>query len=161
MSSESALHVDDDGFVLLVAPDTYRGFVSESWTLDEILSHFVAQMNRASLFVAHPGPDAADEPLALETAPSARTAKRDASGVIEVGLQGLWLTDYAQLTMAAQYEDEPPITEWGSTRLPAEPGRYRIQLRELSEGDPTYVLTLTPDEAEIGEIGEIQSVPWF
>jgi|GEM_PF-6365524 len=78
MSSETLL-VDDDGFVCLVAPDTYRGFVSENWTLDEILSHFVAQMNRAS----------------------------------------------------------------------------------LSEGDPTYALTLTPDEAEDAEIGEVQSVPWF
>lgn len=161
MSSETTLHVDDDGFVCLVAPETYRGFVSEDWTLDEVLSHFVTQMNQASLFVAYPGPDGADEPLELETARSARNATREASGVIEVGPQGLWLTDYAQLTMAAQHEDEPSITDWGSTRLPAEPGRYHVVLRELAAGEPAYVLTLTPDDAETAVIDPTESVPWF
>lgn len=54
------LQVDPDGFVCVVAPDTYAGFVDANWNFDGLLACFVEQMNRGSLFVAHPGPDYGD-----------------------------------------------------------------------------------------------------
>ncbi|MBO0703502.1 MAG: hypothetical protein J2P38_11255, partial [Candidatus Dormibacteraeota bacterium] len=125
--------VDDDGFVCLVCPDRYIGYVDEDWTLEQVLERFVQQMNAGTLFVAYPGPDWTDEPFAVVAEPSAQAAAREATGGIRVGEGGVWLTDYIQLTMAAQYADSAPVATH-HTRLPIGPGAYRVTLRELSEG---------------------------
>ena len=154
-----SLEVDDDGFVCVVAPDSYEGFVDEDWTLDSLLARFVQQMNRGSLFVAYPGPDAANSEIAFGTEQAPTGAGREASGIVQVGTAGLWLTDYAELTMAAQFSDESPIASY-SQRLPVATGRYRITLREQdAEDESTFVLTVSP--VGLDEVVEQSSVPWF
>ena len=160
MSAEPiSLEVDDDGFVCVVAPDSYEGFVDEDWTLDRLLVRFVEQMNRGSLFVAYPGPDAANGEIVFGTEQAPAGTGREASGIVQVGEAGLWLTDYAELTMAAQFSDESPIASY-SQRLPVTAGRYRITLREeAAEDEPTFVLTVSP---VIGDtLIHRDSVPWF
>ncbi len=103
--------VDADGFVALVCPDTYSGYVDEDWTLDQLLTRFTEQMNSASLFVAYPGPDFSDHHLRIADVPLPTNALREVSGVVSVGEQGLWLTDYTQLTLAAQFRDELPMRD--------------------------------------------------
>lgn len=160
MSTEPmSLEVDDDGFVCVVAPDSYEGFVDEDWTLDRLLGRFVEQMNRGALFVAYPGPDAANSEIRLGTEQARAGTGREASGIVQVGAAGLWLTDYAELTMAAQFSDESPIASY-SQRLPVTAGRYRITLREeVVEDESTFVLAVSP--AGQNEIVEQTSVPWF
>ena len=68
------LRVDEDGFVALVAPDAYSGFVDEDWELEDLLARFVEQMNCEVLFIAYPGPD--DANAALELSPQAPSAMR-------------------------------------------------------------------------------------
>lgn len=151
------LQVDEDGFVCIVAPETYEGFVDEDWTLDSLLARFVEQTNRGSLFVAYPGPDHAHSRLTLATVPPETRSAREASGIVQVGSAGLWLTDYTQLTMAAQFSDQPPIANY-SRRIPAAPGRCLVTLYEVA-GESPFMLTLSP--ASPDTVMEQLSVPWF
>ncbi len=152
------LQIDDDGFVCVIAPDGYSGFVDEDWALDQLLARFVEQMNQGNLFIAYPGPDHAGADLAFEQAPSPESAIRKVAGIVHVGDAGLWLTDYTELTMAAQFEDAPPLASY-SRRLPIAPGTYRVTLRERPLDGSHFLLTVAPADAET--VVEHRSVPWF
>lgn len=157
MHDATDLRVDDDGFVALVAPGEYSGFVDEDWELDDLLSRFIDQMNRGALFIAYPGPDHADAPLTFN-AEASPTTKRQATGVVDVGEDGLWLTDYTQLTMAAQFPDESPLASYAQ-RVPIEPGRYRITLHQNAADGSAFVLTASATSIDDAE--HQTTVPWF
>lgn len=154
--------VDGDGFVCLVTPDTYRGFVGADWELDDILARFVEQMNAGALFVASPGPSGAGAPLTIisdDSAVGAVTgAVREVSGTVFVGDEGLWLTDYTQLTMAAQFNDESP-TGRSALRIPVDAGTHLLTLREFAGERPSYTLSVAPTLAA-GAYAH-GAVPWF
>ncbi|MBZ4486052.1 hypothetical protein LQ938_09250 [Microbacterium sp. cx-55] len=160
MSIEEAasLRVDEDGFFVLVVPDAYKGFVDEDWRLDELLGHFAGQMNEGALFIAYPGPDDADSAVAVTDRPITAPVLREAVGIVRVTASGLWLTDYTQLTMAAQFHDESP-TGPAAVRLTTPVGWHRVLLRQI-DGDPRLNLTITPIAAAI-ERKRLSSVPWF
>ena len=67
-------------------------------------------MREGSLLVAYPGPDDADEAVAVADDRADTPALRQAVSTVDVGAGGLWLADYTQLTMAAQFDDEAPTT---------------------------------------------------
>ncbi|MFK4759834.1 hypothetical protein ACI3KS_02760 [Microbacterium sp. ZW T5_45] len=150
----SEYEVDGDGFVCLVAPDDYRGYVDEDWALEDLLARFVEQLNAGTLFVAYAGDEAADSPLSV-VADAPEAAVRDVNGVVHVGEGGLWLTDYTQLTMAAQFADEGPVASYGQ-RLPLEPGSYLVTLSELD--DDEYTIAIRP---HVGDSPVQDRVPWF
>lgn len=150
--------VDEDGFVALVCPEAYAGYVAENWTLEQVVERFLEQINSHTLFVAHPGPDSAGEPLRISDRPSPVKAWREASGFLQVGEDGLWLTDYTQLTMAAQFADEQPIAKH-HTRLPIPPGAYQVTVRQLASS-PTVELVIR--RAKTGERQPpLNAVPWL
>lgn len=157
-------HVDEDGFVALVCPDAYAGYVDEDWTMAQVLERFVQQINAGTLFAAFPGPDLADASLRLSDTPSPGAAWRTVSGLLQVGEGGLWLTDYTQLTMAAQFDDEMPTRD-EQLQLPVEPGFYRVTLRQFAvsyedEREPAAEIIIEP--AQAGEtIAAVNAVPWF
>ncbi|MDP0399752.1 hypothetical protein [Tsukamurella strandjordii] len=156
LDNEPNFQVDDDGFVLLVTPDSYDSYIDEDWTLDQITTRFTEQMTAGSMFAAYVGPDAALHQLTYGApAPSAAVA-REASSAIDVAAGGLWLTDYTQVTMAAQFEDQQPLGTY-STRLPVDPGRYEVRLQQLDSG--ALHLTVTPSADTMHIVH--QSVPWF
>lgn len=157
MSDVDLLHVDEDGFFCLVAPDAYRGFVDEDWQLEQLLTHFVAQMREGSLFIAYPGPDDADEAVAVADDRADTSALREAVSTVDVGAGGLWLTDYTQLTMAAQFDDEAP-TASGAICLPVPEGVHHVTLRHV-DGSPRYVVTIKPVADDVCE--PLSAVPWF
>ena len=97
--------------------------------------------------------------MTFEPAPPQTSAAREVSGIVQVGTAGLWLTDYSQLTMAAQFSDESPIDIY-SQRLPVDPGRCQITLREeAADEEPTFMLTVSP--ASTDAVMEQHSVPWL
>lgn len=156
--------VDADGFVTLVCPGMYSGFVDEDWTLNQVLARFTEQMNKASLFVAYLGPDFADRCLRVSDAALPTTALREVSGVVNVGEQGLWLTDYAQLTMAAQFRDELPVRNH-HVRLPVSSGLHRLTLRKLAppteDASPPLIELIVTSSPSNQIDAHFDSVPWF
>ena len=59
----------------------------------------------------------------------AQSSKYSATGVVTVGEDGLWLTDYTQLTMAGQFADESALSRYAQ-RLLVEPGGERVTARD-------------------------------
>lgn len=156
--------VDDDGFVALVCPDTYSGYVDEDWTLDQVLATFVEQMNARALFSVYPGPDLADASLRISDTPSTVAARREVSGLVRVGEGGIWLTEYAQLTMAAQSRDTAPYAAH-HVRLPVPSGVYRVTLRQMAssyEDEVETAVELVIRRSNTGAIcPRFDAVPWF
>lgn len=162
MSETVALAIDEDGFFALVSPDLYRGFVAEDWELDQLMSHFLDELNSGSLFIAYPGPDDADEPVLFNKDSSAATPLREAVGTVEVSAAGLWLTDYTQLTMAAQFRDESSIA-LSATLLPVPEGLHTVVFQQVDMG---YRLTVMPVSQVYIEMPDaprqlLDAVPWF
>ena len=151
--------LDEDGFLALVSPAHYSGFVGEDWTLAQLLDRFVEQMNLGNAFIAYPGDDAADAPFQLVNRHVAGRVVREASGTLRVGDAGLWLTSYTQLTMAAQFQDEDAADPQNSLRLPCAPGVHRVSLRELADADSSFELELQPADNAVPV--QHKSVPWF
>lgn len=137
--------VDEDGFVALVCPGVYAGYVGEDWTLAEITGRFLQQMNARALFIAYPGSDFAGEPLRISNRPSAFAATREATSVLQVEDDGLWLSDYSQLSMAAQFSDTRPVAYY-HTPVPVSAGAYLVTIRQVVD-PPLIELILEHPEA--------------
>jgi len=164
--TEFELHskVDEDGFVAVVCPDAYSGYIGDDWTLEQVLTRFTEQMNNGLLFAVYPGQDLANESLRIADAPSLAIARREVSGLLRVSSGGLWLTDYTQLTMAAQFRDERPMGRH-HIRLPFPPGEYRVTFRQFAfsykdELEPTAELIISA--AETARVyPQFEGIPWF
>ncbi|AYN20103.1 hypothetical protein [Alcaligenes aquatilis] len=155
---ELFVQVDGDGFVALVCPNAYSGYVGDDWTLAQITGRFLEQMNAQTLFVAHPGADLACEPLRISNRLSPIAANREASNILLVGNDGLWLTDYTQLTMAAQFHDARPIADH-HTHVPVSTGNYRVTLRQLA-APPLTELIITETDS-LHRQGGFSAIPWL
>ncbi|QET05024.1 hypothetical protein FOB72_23490 [Cupriavidus pauculus] len=156
--------VDEDGFVAVVCPDEYSGYVGEDWTLQQMLSRFTEQMNNGTLFAVCLGPNLADLPLRIADAPSKLNAQREVSGFLRVHHGGAWLTDYGQLTMAAQFSDERPLRQF-HIRLPLSPGEYWATFRQFARSHEDHVepaAELVISAAEPGDSpSKFDAFPWF
>ena len=43
--------IDDDGFIALVNSANYQGFVGDEWQFEQLMSHFVNQMNAGNIVI--------------------------------------------------------------------------------------------------------------
>jgi hypothetical protein len=43
--------LDEDGFISIINADKYRGFVDGDWQLNQLLQHFVDQMNSHNMII--------------------------------------------------------------------------------------------------------------
>ncbi|HHH1607553.1 TPA: hypothetical protein ACPZST_004067 [Yersinia enterocolitica] len=165
---ELCSEVDGDGFVALVCQDTYSGYVGEDWIFEQLLERFIEQMNIGVLFAAYPGSDLAGQPLRISDTPSPAIAWREVTAQLLVGESGLWLTDYTQLTVAAQFSDEPPFKSY-HLKLPVSSGVYRVTLRQFAvsvlyedgeEEELAAELVITPADAS-AQPSQFAAVPWI
>lgn len=156
LDDEADLRVDDDGFVLIIAPDRYDSFIDDDWTLEQIVARLTDQMTAGSMFAAFVGQDGDEDRLTYGPPDPSEVITREASTIVDVGPGGLWLTDYTQITMAAQFADESPIGPC-SVRLPVGPGRYEVRLQQMKSGALHLSVTSAPTAPHV----EHRSVPWF
>lgn len=127
-------HLDEDGFFVLVDREAYQSFVALDWTLDVLDAHIARQRAAGRIAVVFLGQEHADAPVDILAEPSARPSTRELRSALVVGDGGSWVTDYTDLTMAAQYDDEPVVPrpqEATHVLLPA--GRYAVTIRRLRE----------------------------
>jgi hypothetical protein len=99
---------DDSGFLALVDPNLYQGFVDRDWTYESLFTHFRQEMGRRSLLLWGTGREdfwtvevVTDDCDEYERP----TGYRRVSGPIRVSAGQLHLTNYESLTMAAQFPD--------------------------------------------------------
>ncbi|HEX5717795.1 MAG TPA: hypothetical protein VF179_16675 [Thermoanaerobaculia bacterium] len=156
---------DDSGFLAIVDPDAYEGFVGEDWEHEQLLERFRSQMAARRLLIWGTG---SEDTWRVEVrSPGERPAGfRQATGPISSTRGRLLLTSYDSLSMAAQFADVSlPQAHERELLLEVEPGTYRCRITQLrdpddfdaSPGPCDFVVELEPGGAPDPAW---QEIPW-
>ena len=130
---------DDSGFVAIVDASAYQSFVAEDWELSQLFDHFVGEMNKGHLIMWATGAEC-DWTINFVKQAAAMASFREFYSTIEVTAGKLFLTNYEDLTMAAQYADEKIPSKHNAGRCIAlDNGRYLLRIRQLFDpNDDSY-----------------------
>jgi len=129
--------IDDDGFIALVNNARYEGYVDNNWQFDQLMAHFVDQMNAGNIVIWQTSNDGGGIWLvSIQGEPSNMFAFREFEQLINVTTGELFLTNYSDLTMAAQFYDVAvPATHNSDLKIELENGRYKLTIRQLFDPD--------------------------
>lgn len=157
---------DDSGFLALVVPSAYESFVGSEWTLEQILSHFNAQMEQRSLLIWCTGMEGLWN-VEVRLTKSDVGGFREVSGLLEVRGGSLLLTNYESLTMAAQFEQVSlPEEHQRDLLLPLPDGAYTCRIIQMidptqeepaGDGRPHFVVELSMAS---GPRAVWEKIPW-
>jgi hypothetical protein len=146
---------DDSGFLALVDPDAYSGFVGADWSLEEVLARFREQMAARRLLIWGTGQEGCWT-VDVSVRGDAGAGVRDVFGSIVSSSGRLLLTNYESLTMAAQFPDVTlPERHQADLVLAVPSGPYlcRVVQHALSDGGweegcaPEFTVLLEPEAA--------------
>ena len=122
---------DDSGFIGIVNTDNFKSFVSEDWELSQLFKHFIDEMNSDNLILWSTSSENVWT-ISFVGKPSDKKSFREFYKTIEVTNKRVFLTNYEDLTMAAQYEDEKiPANHNADLYLQLDNGRHEFQVRQL------------------------------
>jgi len=126
---------DDSGFLAVVNADKYNSFVAEDWQFEQLLTRFVDEMNKNTLIVWSTGGENGWI-VSFLNEPSNQEAFKEFSKTIEVTCGKLYLTNYEDLTMAAQYADEKILTKHNTgLYLTIDNGLYNLTVRQMFDAN--------------------------
>lgn len=130
-STKQKLEISDDsGFIGLINNDLYSGFVDEDWELEGILRRFTEQTNLGNCVIWSTG-EPSFMSIHILDEPSQNEVFREVCSNIKVTNEKLWLVNYTDLTMVAQFESEKiPSNENSELEIPLENGAYRVTIRQ-------------------------------
>jgi len=125
--------LDEDGFISIVNADKYKGFVDSDWQLDQLLQHFVDQMNNNSLIIWNSNEDGGNKwTIEILNQPSEKEEFRHFSFPITVTNDCLYLVPYNDLTIAAQFENEIVPSKYNShLKVNIANGFYNVTVRQM------------------------------
>jgi len=124
--------IDNDGFLALADHSTYAPFVTEEWTLDQLMRHFVNEMNKGNFLIWRTGYEGGEWSIDFVKQRTASSSFREFRGMINVTDNRLYLTEYADLTMAAAYPDEKiPSPHNADCYIELANGWYEVTIRQL------------------------------
>ena len=128
---------DDDGFIGLLNAATYKSFVDDDWQFDQLMTHFVDQMNVGNIIIWQTNnSDGGNWLLSFQEQPSGISPFRQFDQFINVTVGELFLTNYSDLTMAAQFSDVSiPEAHNADLKIELENGWYKITVRQLFDPD--------------------------
>ncbi|SHM14423.1 hypothetical protein [Mucilaginibacter sp. OK098] len=128
---------DDDGFIALVNNANYKGFVDDDWQFDQLMTHFVDQMNVGNIVVWQTSNNGGGNWLvSFQGQPSSIQAFRQFEQLINVTTGELFLTNYSDLTMAAQFSDASiPAAHNTALKIRLDNGWYKLTVRQLFDPD--------------------------
>ena len=140
---------DDSGFLAIIDPDSYQGFVGEDWTYESLFGHFAHEMARRSLLVWATSEHGGTWTVAIG-GPS--HAGNSVTGGIASTSGRLCITDYDSLTMAAQFADvRLPEPHMADLTFDVEAGLLACTVTRLHDDDstpgPHFAISLSPTAA--------------
>jgi len=124
---------DDSGFLAIIDPDAYRGFVHADWTWITIQKHFRREMRERHMLIWGTGMEHCWS-IDVSLRPTAVAGFREVVGSIDASRGRLLLTNFESLTMAAQFPDVtlPEAHERGRV-LSVSPGLHDCRIIQLSD----------------------------
>ena len=130
-NSKTLTITDDSGFLGIVNADKYDSFISENWELSQLFNRFVDEMNNDNLILWSTG-SANVWTIRFVSKPSDIKSFREFYKTLEVTSGKIFLTNYEDLTMAAQYSDEKiPAKHNAALSIDLDNGRHEFQIRQL------------------------------
>lgn len=136
---------DDSGFLAMIDPDAYRGFVGDDWELGQILDHFTREMAERHLLIwctEQSGGWTVD----VSFDPSQVVGLREMQGSIVFTSGRLLLTNYERLTMAAQFSHVTlPESHQADLVVPVTPGSHHCRIVQLSMEAHEWDRTMPPE----------------
>src|SRR4030095_4998009 len=103
MSNLTTLSItDDSGFLAIVNADKYNSFLNEGWTLPQLFERFVDEMNRDNLIIWSTDSENTWK-VNFVNKPSDKKSFREFSKTMTVTNGQIFLTNYEDLTISAQY----------------------------------------------------------
>jgi len=129
--------IDDNGFIAIVNRANYQSFVDNKWQFDQLIAHFIYQMNSGNIVVWQTSNDGGGNwGVSFSEQPTGTDAYREFEHFINVTEGKLFLADYSDLTMAAQFSDEPiPAIHNADRIIELENGWYKFTVRQLFDPD--------------------------
>lgn len=122
---------DNSGFIGVVNNDKYSGFVDEDWELEDVLKQFTNQTNEGNCVIWSTGEPNLMNVYVLDEASKSKPY-RETQSIIRVTNEKLWLVNYTDLTMVAQFKDSKiPSTENSDLEIPIANGVYKLTLRQM------------------------------
>ncbi len=126
---------DDSGFLAIVNADKYNSFVNEMWTLPQLFERFIEEMNYDHLIIWSTGSENTWT-VTFVNKPSDKKSFREFSKTMTVTNGQVFLTNYEDLTISAQYADEKvPAKHNIDLNIKLDNGVYEFKIRQLF--DPT------------------------
>ena len=122
---------DDSGFIGLVNSELYQSFVDEDWELDELLKKFTNETNLGHAAVWNTG---VENLMIVELLfnKSGKESYREVLSNMKVTDGKIYLTNYEDLSMAAQFKDEViPSKHNADLEIQIENGNYQLLIRQL------------------------------
>ena len=122
---------DDSGFLAIANADRYNSFVDFEWELPQLLNHFIDEMNNGNLIIWRT--DSENRwTIDFRENPSSKKAFREFVKTIEVTHGRLFLTNYEDLTIAAQFHEEKiPAKHNADLYVKLDNGNYELTIRQL------------------------------
>ena len=161
--------IDNDGFLAIVGSSKFNSFLTEDWELDQLMNHFVEQMNQGHFLIWRTGYEGGTWNVDFVFERSDADSYREFEATIEVTNEKLFLTEYADLTMAASYpEQKIPSTHNSNLYFELLNGLYSVTVRQLFNPEldderlelkTNFEIVLTPSSAEL--TNNFKRVPWF
>ncbi len=124
---------DDSGFLAVIDPDAYAGFVQVDWTFQILQEHFKREMQKGHLLIWATGMEHVWR-VAVSMGPTKTTGFREVIGSINCTKGRLLLTSYDSLTMAAQFADTRlPQNHEQDQVIQVSPALYSCRIIQLSD----------------------------
>jgi hypothetical protein len=147
--------IDDDGFIAVVNSANYQGFVGDEWQFGQLMSHFADQMNAGNIVIWQTSDGGGGNWLvSTQEQPSNTQAFRQFEQFINVTTGELFLTNYSDLTMAAQFaEVSVPAAHNSNLKIELKNGWYKLVVRQLfdpnnfdveTDEDTSFEIITTP-----------------
>jgi hypothetical protein len=122
---------DDSGFLAIVNQHKYNSFVDENWELPQLFNHFVNEMNNETLIIWSTG-SSGEWTVLCSDKPSTKKPYREFTKSIVVTDGQLCLTNYEDLTMAAQFADHKiPAAHNAELLIALQNGQYSFTVRQM------------------------------
>jgi hypothetical protein len=127
---------DEDGFIAILNADEYQSFVDTDWEFKQLMTHFVKQLNHDTLIIWATNPQGGNWRVRFTDTPSNEKVYRQFNKTIQVTTGELYLTNYSDLAMAAQFADDKIPSKHNSNLFVKIPnGKYELNVRQMFDPD--------------------------
>jgi hypothetical protein len=122
---------DDSGHLALVNAERYKPFIGSDWNFEQLQQRLTEQAKEKNIFIWATGAEGFQK-VTVTLGPTTQSGSKEFRGEIEVTHGCLYLTNYEDLSMAAQFEEEKlPATHNSNLQIRLPNAVYNVAVRQL------------------------------